>query len=133
MNEGLTKKLVDRFGFYKMDRPLTESLMGFGFEVGDGWFNIIWNLSERLESFLAKIPGTPVTQKNPFEPVQVKEKFGGLRFYVNWATDEMYDAIAEAESRSLHICEVCGCPGKQRGGGWIVTLCDIHSKKDGGV
>jgi hypothetical protein len=55
---------------------------------------------------------------------QVKEKFGGLRFYVGAATDEVHDAINEAEAKSFETCEQCGAPGKPRDGGWIKTLCD---------
>lgn len=57
---------------------------------------------------------------------QVKEKFGGLRFYMTMATDEMFDFIEEAESKSTTICEVCGEPGKTFNDGWMVTLCENH-------
>lgn len=57
--------------------------------------------------------------------VQVKEKFGGLRFYVNGASDRQYAVINFAESLSYHICERCG--SNQNIGstkGWITTLCE---------
>ena len=60
------------------------------------------------------------------EVLQVKEKFGGLRFYVNSATEEMYRLISEAESQSYEICEECGKPGtlsQKIKGGWMKTLC----------
>jgi hypothetical protein len=60
---------------------------------------------------------------------QIKEKFGGLRFYMTHATDKMYDLINEAERKSYTTCEVCGAPGEERGGGWIRTLCDECNKK----
>ena len=63
--------------------------------------------------------------------VQVKEKFGGLRFYVNAATDEHYNYINFAESMSYRICEVCGSPGKRYTDGWHQVLCDTHAKEDG--
>lgn len=56
--------------------------------------------------------------------MQVKEKFGGLRFYMNYYVEDLEDLISEAESQSYNICEKCGKPGKSREGGWIVTLCD---------
>jgi len=59
--------------------------------------------------------------------VQVKEKFGGLRFYVQAATDEHYNYISFAESMSYHTCEECGAPGKRYTDGWHQTLCDIHA------
>ncbi len=57
---------------------------------------------------------------------QVKEKFGGLRFYVSGADDTVDGMILLAETLSYHICENCGvmdetvvCTGR----GWIQTLC----------
>lgn len=58
---------------------------------------------------------------------QVKEKFGGLRFYVTGATDKHYQYISFAESISYHTCEECGAPGKTYTDGWYTTLCDIHA------
>ena len=55
---------------------------------------------------------------------QVKEKFGSLRFYMSSATNEMWDLIKEAESKSATICEECGSLGEERDDGWIRTLCD---------
>ena len=63
--------------------------------------------------------------------VQVKEKFGGLRFYVQAATDAHYKYITFAESMSYHTCESCGAPGKTYTDGWHRTLCDIHAAMDG--
>jgi hypothetical protein len=61
--------------------------------------------------------------------VQVKEKFGTLRFYVQAATTEHYNYISFAESMSGRTCEICGNPGKRRGRGWIYTACDAHAEK----
>ena len=62
---------------------------------------------------------------------QVKEKFGGLRFYVQAATKEHYNYISFAESMSYHTCEECGAPGKTYTDGWHMTLCDIHAAMNG--
>jgi hypothetical protein len=59
---------------------------------------------------------------------QIKEKFGGLRFYVGDANHAIYERIDDAERESLRTCEECGAPGKVRGGGWIKTLCDDHAE-----
>ena len=58
---------------------------------------------------------------------QVKEKFGGLRFYVNAATDDHYNYISFAENMSYHTCEECGAPGTLYTDGWHSTLCDSHA------
>jgi hypothetical protein len=57
--------------------------------------------------------------------VQVKEKFGQLRFYLSTTTEEMGNLIREAETKSGTICEECGQPGKLiNDGGWLKTTCD---------
>jgi hypothetical protein len=63
--------------------------------------------------------------------VQVKEKFGGLRFYVQAATDKHYQYISFAESMSYRTCESCGAAGKTYTDGWHTTLCDIHAEMSG--
>jgi hypothetical protein len=63
--------------------------------------------------------------------VQVKEKFGGLRFYTNGGTPEMHNYIHFAEMISRNMCEECGAPGKTRNGRWIRTLCEKHHKESG--
>ena len=62
---------------------------------------------------------------------QVKEKFGGVRFYVQAATDEHYNYINFAESMSYRTCEVCGSPGKRYTDGWHQALCDVHAEEQG--
>jgi len=61
--------------------------------------------------------------------VQVKEKYGGLRYYMSGnVTEQMEAYIQSAENMSFTICELCGEPGKPRGGGWITVRCDQHVK-----
>ncbi len=57
---------------------------------------------------------------------QIKEKFGGLRFYYEGGDDHISGMVDMAESWAGHTCETCGNMGKQREGGWIRTLCDTH-------
>lgn len=61
---------------------------------------------------------------------QIKEKFGGLRFYIGAGSDEVHARINKAEDDSYHICDVCGKPGKLRTGGWLATLCDAHTPEE---
>jgi hypothetical protein len=75
----------------------------------------------RMDEEAAKVPVA----------VQVKEKFGGLRFYVQAATDKHYQYISFAESMSYRTCEMCGAPGKTYTDGWHTTLCDIHAAMAG--
>jgi hypothetical protein len=63
--------------------------------------------------------------------VQVKEKFGGLRFYVNRNDVVLDKMIMEAENKSFDICELCGEGAKRRNlNNWIVTLCDSCYNKE---
>lgn len=116
MNREKEAKLFQRFAFFRPDRPPQAGLMCFGFECGDGWFDLLWRLCEDIERLLQP--------DNTFEVVQVKEKFGGLRFYCYGATDAIYERIGQAESESYVTCETCGKPGRERDTAWIQTLCD---------
>jgi hypothetical protein len=87
---------------------------------GDGWFTIIDNLCAEINFYLKK--NTEIT----YTPKQIKEKFGGLRFYYSGGDDEISGMVSMAEAWAGNTCETCGAPGKSRSGGWIKTLCDHH-------
>lgn len=89
-----------------------------GFEISEGWHPLVKELMEELKK--AGWNG---------EIRQVKEKFGGLRFYIGEGSEEIWAIIEKYERKSYTICEVCGEPGKPRKGGWIKTLCDTHDKR----
>jgi len=103
-------------GFNLESNPITDSDF---FEVGLGWFPLIKDLiTDLIELGWNK------------EVCQVKEKFGGLRFYINAATSEVHKRISQAEIESMNICEVTGKPGKLRTDiGWYRTLCDEEYNK----
>lgn len=61
---------------------------------------------------------------------QVKEKFGGLRFYYRGGDDYISGLSAMAESMSYITCEDCGNPGKPNKIGWIRTLCTTHRSSE---
>ena len=58
---------------------------------------------------------------------QIKEKYGGLRFYVGSCSDQLQADIHEAERLSLFTCCECGSPGTLRNRGHVVVLCDLHA------
>ena len=105
------------------DRDASEmkTCMCWGFEHMDGWYDIVHDLSLKLE---ALIMAMPKEERAAFRAAQVKEKFGTLRFYMTGETDEMYKLISEAEDASAKTCEYCGEPGVLRTKGWCFTLCD---------
>lgn len=110
-----------------------------GISIDEGWYPIIETLSsilhhhvkynnQRRELLLKenKYNQTiPEELKYP-EVHQIKEKFGGLRFYADFVDDFGDGAIRMAEAWADNTCEVCGSPGKRRSGGWVRTLCDTH-------
>jgi hypothetical protein len=55
MNQELTLRLVKRFPVLYQDyrSPMTQTAMCWGFDHGDGWFEIIWQLSLAIEEELA--------------------------------------------------------------------------------
>ena len=94
----------------------------FGIEAPDGWFDIIYNALKKLS-------------KNPDIKVhQIKEKFGGLRIYVEGATKEECDIIQEAEDKASKTCTVCGnsSSGPVMHRHWIYNLCEVHLQKETG-
>lgn len=122
---------------------MKETAMCWGFEHGDGWYNIIDCLCGNIQHHIDWKNGTRerLLKDNPHNhPIpdlipqvvaeQVKEKFGTLRFYHQGGDDYIHGLVAMAESMTGVTCEVCGAPGVQRQGGWIKTLCDEHAKKE---
>jgi hypothetical protein len=103
-------------GMYTNREPIMSA--GF-FECNSGWYQLIKDLIiDLIELGWNK------------EICQVKEKFGGLRFYTNEVSDEMYVRISKAEYLSYQTCEVTGKPGQLRTDlGWIETLCDEEYEK----
>lgn len=102
--------------------------MCWGFDCGDGWYNIIdatcaMIMNREYNNKLNNVTMPPVVA------TQVKEKYGTLRFYYNGGDDYIDGVVAMAEAMSGVTCETCGAPGKLRDGGWMRTLCDEHAKE----
>jgi len=128
MDDSLERQLVNNYSdlYTWYDRepdsvsgpvpPITVS----GFSVGDGWFDLLLSLSETITQ-----------QDVSMEVHQVKEKYGGLRFYHGGIKSDnesdayiVSGAIRHAENMSYHVCEECGDTGEIRTNGWYRTLCD---------
>ncbi len=93
--------------------------------VGTGWVGLIDEIFDKKEKL----------QLNTVKIVQVKEKYGGLRVYIDgYEMDENHPVykfekfLHEVENRSFKICEACGKPGAVRGRHWYYTSCDEHAK-----
>jgi hypothetical protein len=99
-----------------------------GFAVGAGWYPILETLCANIQSHIdwRVKQGKDIAQ---VEVDQIKEKFGGLRFYYSGGDDEISGMVRMAEAWADIACEECGAAGKRRSGGWIRTLCDRHEEE----
>jgi hypothetical protein len=97
-----------------------------GLKVGPGWEKLLWDLCSAIEKELPK--------DHDFSILQVKEKFGGLRFYASLGSlpkekaSRIEKFIGEAEALSFKTCALCGEPGGETisCSGWYSTLCETH-------
>jgi hypothetical protein len=141
---------------------IQETGMAWGFSCGDGWYTLIDTLCglltgtvrslrqelERIDTALAEGRTAPyyTPEKRAADQVeldialkklpvahQVKEKFGGLRFYTSNALDEDWAYIRFAEWMSYNTCETCGATRdvKQYNRSWIATRCATCAEAEG--
>ena len=97
----------------------------WGDEVGVGWALIVMKCHRELQHL---DPG--------YRIAQIKEKFGGLRYYFDSTVpydsityDIMRCVVNEAEAQCARTCQLCGAEGTLRNnGGCYKTLCDEHTK-----
>jgi NMD protein affecting ribosome stability and mRNA decay len=88
--------------------------------VGEGWEKIV----EECDRLLAK-------NDPDYTISQIKEKFGGLRYYYDSkleygsiARSAMESIVTDAEQKAAVTCEQCGESGKIHDGHhWLRTLC----------
>ncbi len=120
MKVELQNKLFETYPkiFRQKDLSMQHTAMCWGICCGDGWYNIIDVLCHNIQSRVVS-RGEDVS----VEATQVKEKFGGLRFYYNGGDDLIDGMVYMAECLSCCTCEECGSPGTQNEKGWINTLC----------
>lgn len=84
------------------------------FECDTGWNKLICDcIQELIDAGWDK------------EIAQIKEKFGGLRFYPGGCTDKQWEIIRKYEELSYKTCESCGSTEDvtTEGPGWIQSLC----------
>ena len=94
--------------------------------VGPGWSDLVRKVYAAVD--LLRGTGTVV------KILQVKEKFGALRVYVD-APDtapgrkELYDVLWAIETESATVCDICGKPGYSMTNGHSVrTMCAEHQR-----
>lgn len=156
MREELDKQLCEKYPLIFRDRheDPSKTCMYWGLACGDGWYDILdracaliqnhidysykqiewdrkWNekVNDPDHEWTAFVERKEREIREPVQQVvamQIKEKFGGLRFYYNGGDDYIRGVVSMAEEMSYVTCETCGKPGKLRQGGWYQTLCDEH-------
>jgi hypothetical protein len=84
---------------------------------------------ENWPSFYSREPRVIPEPVEQFVATQVKEKFGGLRFYHTGGNAFTSGVVTLAEELSYVTCEVCGNPAKtSQKNGWVKTLCNVHER-----
>ncbi len=109
MKKELDDELLQKYPKIFADRykSCQETCMCWGFEINDGWFNLIDSLCKCIQHYL--------NQKPEIEQVvasQVKEKYGTLCFYFNGGDEYIQGLVSMVEYLSCETCEICGNPGK---------------------
>ena len=112
-----------------------DSMVESAVKAYKGWADLIIELDRHLRYI-----------SPDYEVFQVKEKFGGLRYYANYVPREgetveqqmvgrqiFNRLIDETCARSLHHCYVCGAEGRRwiEETGWIYTACRDHLRNPG--
>lgn len=119
-----------------------KSTMIGGIDIGNGWLPLIETICEYATFVNKNIdyenqyrkkyqPKMPQLEKNNLKFITIKEKFGGLRCYLNNASPQIDGAVQALEMLSYKICENCGISNNvtQNKEGWIKTLCNNCRKK----
>ena len=117
------------------NESMMETTMCWGFECGDGWFNLLNQLMSNIQHYTDWNNDNFAKGYKQYKQVpqvtldQVKEKFGTLRFYYTGGDEHISGMVRMAESMSAVTCESCGNPGEQTRGGWIKTVCKPCNQK----
>jgi len=118
----IPKGCLKKYTIIQPDPTLRNNLMVFGFEIGEGWMSLVIELLDKIQHLVDNNP-----EYSGLQVIQVKEKYGSLRVYLNYYYKEIEDIISEYEEKSCYICEECGEKGEIRNiNNWYTALCDKH-------
>lgn len=133
MREDLEEKLVAAYPelFDRVREHPTTKQKYYGCACGDGWFSILDALCGLIAQRLRYLRAD--NKPRDFKINQIKEKFGGLRFYTQGGDEYIEGAIDMAEELAARTCEETGKPGQlyRKPSGWLVTLCAEEAEKIG--
>lgn len=89
-------------------------------DMPDGWKKAFgYQLCEELKEVLEAL-----NLLDTYVIIQVKEKFGGLRWYDNSNAPEVEEVIRKYERLSQETCASCGKPAEYESTGWICPYCE---------
>lgn len=126
MKKELQDKLYKKYPklFKQRKLNMTQTCMCWGIECNDGWYKLLDVLCSLLQWDIDR------NNHKQIEAVQVKEKYGTLRFYTNGSDAKQDGYIDFAEFLSAMICEECGSMDDvKQTKGWIYTRCAKCMKK----
>ena len=148
MTQELQDNLFEKYPqiFQDRNKSWAETRMCDGICCGDGWYDLIDKMCEYITSMIEANPHTHYTRP---VALQVKEKFGGLRFYLTWveneaakkhkAPEEKVKIMSQSEIDGIinfteflsnTTCEVCGKRGEQFSkNNWVYTRCTEHKEQ----
>ena len=120
------KELIEEYPFLKLKYNLDDMLtytwlddMPIGWRIAFGE-----QLCKEIKEELIKN-----NELDSYKIIQIKEKFGGLRWYDNSGLPGMQFIIAKYEALSEKTCINCGKPANWISKGWISPYCDDCATK----
>ena len=133
MKQELDQKLCEKYPkiFANRYADETTTAMCWGFECRDGWYQLIDTLCDTIQSYIDRNKKYNNIDTPQVTAIQVKEKFGTLRFYYDGGDDVIRGMVWLAENLSAEICENCGNPGELVKSSWVQTLCNTCRNKNG--
>ena len=111
MKKELQDKLFEKYPeiFRQKDLSPQETAMCWGIACGDGWYTLLDELCNSIDNRLQNVNrNKSEDEKLICEAVQVKEKFGGLCFYIYGGDDYIRGLIDMTESMSYRLCSKSG-------------------------
>jgi hypothetical protein len=119
----------------KIFNPTIGQPYGMNWQVPDAWIPVIDILCGAIQKHIDTFSRWSKEKEDWVKPqqvtcVQMKEKFGGLRFYINGGDEQVEGMISMAEHMCYNMCQHCGTR-ENLGvtGGWITICCKSCSEE----
>lgn len=121
------KELIKRYPFLQVRNVMTGELDKTYDQTYLDWMPDGWRVAfgDQMIQELSEALGE---HAKDFRILDIKEKFGGLRFYCNGATNEAYKVIEKYSRLSYWICIECGKDATLISKGYISPFCDQCAK-----